>query len=73
MSEVSVGQSYQLNNNNYIQANQGISKKFSDFVGNLKIKPTEMIELSSTFSLDQEKFSLKMHILILFLMLTKTL
>ena len=50
MSEVSVGQSYQLNNNNYIQANQGISKKFSDFVGNLKIKPTEMIELSSTFS-----------------------
>ena len=42
-----------------MQENSGISHKFSDLVGNVKIKPASVINLSSTFSLDQKKFSLK--------------
>ncbi len=59
VSEISVAQSYQVKNQSYLQKNSGISTKFSDFVGNVKIQPTDTIEFSSTFSLDQEKFSLK--------------
>ena len=43
----------------YMQENSGISEKFSDFVGNIKIQPSSLVRISSTFSLDQEKFSLK--------------
>ena len=59
VSEISVAQSYQMERQSYMQENSGISKKFSDFVGNIKIQPSSLVNISSTFSLDQEKFSLK--------------
>ena len=42
-----------------MQENSGISEKFSDFVGNIKIQPSSNVKISSTFRLDQKKFSLK--------------
>ena len=59
ISEISVAQSYQMQRQTYMQENSGISEKFSDFVGNIKIQPSDIVRISSTFSLDQEKFSLK--------------
>ena len=43
----------------YMQENSGISEKFSDFVGNITLRPSDLVRFSSTFSLDQENFSLK--------------
>jgi LPS-assembly protein len=59
VSEISVGQSYQMQRQIYMQENSGISENFSDFVGNIRIRPSGLVRFSSTFSLDQEKFSLK--------------
>ena len=59
VSEISVAQSYQMQRQTYMQENSGISEKFSDFVGNIKIQPSSLVRISSTFSLDQKKFSLK--------------
>ena len=59
ISEISFAQSYQMQRQTYIQENTGISEKFSDFVGNIKIQPSNLIKISSTFSLDQKEFSLK--------------
>lgn len=59
VSEISVAQSYQMQRQKYMQENSGISEKFSDFVGNIKIQPSKIVRISSTFSLDQKKFSLK--------------
>ena len=41
ISEISFAQSYQMQRQTYIQENTGISEKFSDFVGNIKIQPSE--------------------------------
>ena len=59
ISEISFAQSYQMQRQTYMQENTGISEKFSDFVGNIKIQPSNLIKISSTFSLDQKEFSLK--------------
>ena len=59
INEISFAQSYQMQRQTYIQENTGISEKFSDFVGNIKIQPSNLIKISSTFSLDQKEFSLK--------------
>ena len=59
VSEISVAQSYQLQRQTYMQENSGISEKFSDFVGNIALRPSDLVSFSSTFSLDQENFSLK--------------
>ena len=59
VSKISVAQSYQLQRQTYMQENSGISEKFSDFVGNIALRPSGLVRFSSTFSLDQENFSLK--------------
>ena len=59
VSEIAVGQSYHFKNHNYLQKNTGISRRFSDFVGNVLIRPIDSFTIKSTFSLDQEKLSLK--------------
>jgi len=59
VSEISIAQSYQMRRQGYMQENSGISNKFSDFVGNIKIEPSNLVKISSVFSLDQEDFSLK--------------
>tara|TARA_B100000287_G_scaffold434370_1_gene498620 strand:+ start:2099 stop:4264 length:2166 start_codon:yes stop_codon:yes gene_type:complete len=54
-----VGQSYQIDNNKYLNKNSGINRKFSDIAGNFDFAPIPEVSLKSYFTIDKENFSLK--------------
>ncbi len=54
-----VGQSYQFGKKTAFDANTGITRKFSDYVGSLDFRPSSLLNLSYRFRLDKQDFSLR--------------
>ena len=58
-SKIGLAQSYHFDNHKFLPKNSGINDKFSDFLANLEISPTDSLNLSLYLSLDKDNFSIK--------------
>ena len=58
-SKIGLAQSFHFDNHKFLPKNSGINDKFSDFLANLEISPTDSLNLSLYLSLDKDNFSIK--------------
>ena len=58
-SKIGLAQSYHFDNHKFLPKNSGINDKFSDFLANLELSPTDSLNLSLYLSLDKDNFSIK--------------
>ncbi len=53
------GQSFQVRRNDAVPADSGVNKNFSDYVGRLDLRPSELLDLSYRFRVDRQDFELR--------------
>ncbi len=53
------GQSFQLRRNDAVPADSGVNKNFSDYVGRLDLRPSELLDLSYRFRIDRQDFEFR--------------
>ena len=58
-SKIGIAQSFHFDNHKFLPKNSGINDKFSDFLANLEISPTDSLNLSLYLSLDKDDFSIR--------------